>query len=103
MFRINSLSSVIRSLVLVAFGATMFSFSANPGGDSFTISLNNKTLIEQFVHRDKSVKNLSLNEASGDDVLKIHYSHCGKTGTTRAISLEAGHKVLKSWSFIDDE
>src|SRR6187399_564936 len=101
MFRINSLSSVIRSLVLVAFCATMFSFSANPGGDVITISLNGKEMIKQFVHRDATVKNLSLADANGDDILRIQYDHCGKTGTQRSIAIETNKKVLKSWNFAD--
>jgi hypothetical protein len=103
MFRINSLSSVIRSLVLVAFSATMFSFSTNPGGDVFTISLNGKEMIKQFVHRDATVKTLSLNESNGDDMLRIQYDHCGKTGTARTIALAANQKVLKLWNFIDGD
>ena len=103
MFRINSLSLAIRSLVLVAFCATMFSFSANPGGDVFTISLNGKEMIKQFVHRDATVKNLSLSDANGDDILRIQYDHCGKIGTQRSVAVEANKKVLKSWSFADGD
>ncbi|MEX2235113.1 MAG: hypothetical protein WD824_23320 [Cyclobacteriaceae bacterium] len=90
----------IRSLALVAVCATLISFSAKIGGDSFTIYLNDKLMLQQDVTPDAGVRNFSLNVNNGDDVLKIHYSHCGKVGSGRSISIKNDdNKVLKTWNF----
>ena len=90
----------IRSLALVAMCATLFSFSAKIGGDSFTIYLNDTLMLQQHVTSDAGVKNFTLNVSNGEDVLKIHYSHCGKVGSGRSISIQNDdNKVLKTWNF----
>src|SRR5687767_5064066 len=95
-----SKSLAIRSLALVALCATLFSFSAKIGGDSFTIYLNDKLMLQQYVTPDAGIKNFSLNIGNSDDILKIHYSHCGKVGSGRSISIQNDeNKVLKTWNF----
>jgi hypothetical protein len=80
----------------------LFSFTEDVGGDTFEISLGDKVLIEQFVHRDKSVKTISLSDASANETLNVRYSHCGQVGNARALSLKAeDDKVLKTWNFPD--
>ena len=97
-------SSTFVSLILAAFTALLFSFSSKPGGDSFTIYQNDRLLLKQYVHTDASVKTISLLEDSGDDVLKMYYSHCGKIGTSRKISITGeGKKELVSWTYADSK
>jgi hypothetical protein len=92
----------VRSLVLTALCAMLFSFSVNPGADSFTIYLDNTLMLEQYVTRNAVTKTLPLNESSGGETLKIYYSHCGKTGKDREISIRDGqNKALKTWHFPD--
>jgi hypothetical protein len=98
----NSSSFAARLLVIAVLAATMFSFRNYPGGDHFAIYLNDKMLLEHFVHRDKSVKTVQLSESSINDALVVQYSHCGVVGNARNISLVDGSKnVLKSWTFKD--
>ena len=98
-----SKASAIRSLVLAALCAGLFSFAAKTGGDRFTIYLNNKLVLQQHVTPETDVKSFSLNTRDGNDVLKIHYSHCGKTGIQRSMVIQdAQNKVLKSWQFSDN-
>jgi hypothetical protein len=88
--------------MLVALSATVLSFSARIGGDSFTIYLNDKLMIEQHVSSDADVKNLVLNPGNARDVIKIHYNHCGKVGNSRSVALhDASANILKTWKFPD--
>jgi hypothetical protein len=102
MFKNRSNRLATRSLVLVALCATLFSFTARIGVESFTIYLNDKLIIQQYLTRDATVKTFSLNPAHAGDILKINYSHCGKVGSNRSISLhDARENVLKTWRFAD--
>jgi hypothetical protein len=102
MDRFNRKVVVMRSLMLVAFCAALFSFSEKKGGDSFTIHLNNKLLLQQFVLREEGVKTLALNESAANETLSIAYSHCGKVGSDRSISArDLRDKILKEWHFVD--
>lgn len=92
----------IRSLVLAGLCAMLFSFSVNPGGDSFSIYLDNTLMLEQYVSRNAVTKTLPLNENSGGDLLKVYYSHCGKIGKGRELTIrDAQNKTLKTWNFPD--
>jgi hypothetical protein len=102
MFLTHRRPLAIRSLMLVALSTVLFSFSEKIGGDSFSVYLNDKLLLQQYVSRDVTVKSVSLNETATGDVLKIYYSECGKIGRERNISLKDGKdNVLKSWHFPD--
>ena len=96
----RTVNSSAYSLVLAVVTALSFSFAPEPGGDSFSIYRNDQLLLKQYVHTDASVKPISLLADSGDDVLKMYYSHCGKIGTSRKISItDEGKKELVSWSY----
>lgn len=95
--------AAIKSLGLVVLCATLFSFLPGPGGDSFTIYLNDKLMIREHVTPEASMKTLALNVSSANDVLKVHYNHCGKTGIKRSMAVRDGKKrVLKTWNFPDN-
>jgi len=87
---------------LVATTMLLFSFTSPRGGDSFEIYLNGNRLVQQFVHIDNSVKSLQLTSTSASDKLDIYYSHCGRTGSGRSITIkdEKG-KELRTWKFAD--
>ena len=77
-------------------------FANRPGGDSFSIYLNDKLLIQQFVHAKEKTKTISLVNASANDVIKVHYSHCGKMGIARNLYIkDSQQKTLKAWKFDD--
>lgn len=102
MIQRNRRPLAIRSLVLIALSAFLFSFSEKIGGDSYTIYLNDKLLLQEYVHGAKGVKSISLAESSSNDVLNVNYSHCGKIGVARNIVIkDAQQKVLKTWNFAD--
>lgn len=91
----------VRSLILVVCSA-LLSFSEKPGGDSYAIYLGDKVLLKAFVHPEGTAKNIVLGTSDASDVLKVHYSHCGKTGLHRSLAVvDVREKVLKAWSFID--
>lgn len=90
----------IRSLVMIVLGTVLFSFSERVGGDHFSIHLNERLLLKVFVFEEKAVNNIALTSADASDVLRVRYSHCGKTGTERALAIQDSHKrTLKRWSF----
>ena len=95
---------VIRSLMLIALCATLFSFSRGIGGESFHVYLNDKLLLSQHVTRDMQVKSLDISSSAANDVLKIHYNHCGQIGKARSITIkDASNNVLKNWQFADGD
>lgn len=99
----SSRQAAIRSLGVLVLCATLFSFSEKIGVDSFTIYLNDKLLIRQYVTPEERVKTVALNVSSSNDVLKVHYNHCGKIGTKRSMAIRDGKKkTLKTWYFSDN-
>jgi hypothetical protein len=88
----------VSGFILTVLCASFFSFSELPGGDVFEIHVNNKMLIQQFVHADKTVKTLDISGYT-NDVLNIYFNECGTIGKNRSISLRDGNKVLKTWNF----
>lgn len=99
---LNVKALAIRSLMLMFLSTALFSFSTHPGGDSYTIYLNDKLLIQHYVHGGSSMKPLTLTNAQAGDVLKVHYSHCGKMGISRALTIkDNSEKSLKSWKYAD--
>jgi len=102
MLHINRKQRGIKLLVLLGLLITAPAFSGNMGGDSFTIYLNNKLLLQQSVYGEEGTKSLQLDQASPNDQLMISYSHCGKSGTGRSILLkDAQNTTLKEWRFAD--
>lgn len=94
-----------KSIALITFSLTLFSISAFAGGDSYTIYLNNKLILKEYVYRASlTLKDLQLNQSNANDMLVINYNHCGTVGKGRSIAIkdEQG-KVLKEWKFADAE
>ena len=87
---------------LLVLSTALFSFTSPVGGDVFQIYLNNKMVLQEYVHDSKGVKNLNLDNASVNDQITVHYSHCGTIGKSRHIALKNDDgKVLKQWNFQD--
>ena len=102
MLKINRKSIGAKALVLLALFATLTSFSGNWGGDSYQVYVNGKLILEQYVHNQKGVKTIALQQANTNDQVSIVYSHCGASGKSRTISVrDANNKVLKQWTFDD--
>lgn len=92
----------IKSTLLVALCATLFSFSSNLGGDSFTISIDGKEVIQQFVFRQTSTPELTL-PSNAEAKIAIHYNHCGNIGKGRTLAVRnRSNTVIKEWKFIDN-
>lgn len=102
MKKISRKSFASAALLMVA-SVLLFSFSPRRGGDSFTIHLNNKLVLQQYLHIDKAVKSLSLQAADYNDELRISFSHCGQVGKSRSITIKDGqNKVLKQWRYANN-
>jgi hypothetical protein len=95
-------AGAIRSLSVILLSIAMFSFSERTGVESFSIYLNGTLLLQEYAMPENTVKRISLADADADDILKIHYNHCGAVGVDRTVSLcDSVNKVLKSWSFVN--
>ena len=87
------------AMAVVFLAASIFTVFAG-GVDSYEIYLNDKLLTRQFVTQPLSLKSLSLDKANQNDELVIYYSHCGRTGSERKITLKnAGGQIVKEWKF----
>jgi hypothetical protein len=88
------------ALIFVMVAAT--AFTGKPGGDSYSIYLNDKMLVQHFVYMKKSLPHVAFNQASPEDKVVVFYSHCGRTGTARVISVrDKSNNVLKNFKFPD--
>ncbi len=89
--------------VLLASLISLVSFTGIKGGDVFEIYLNDDLVIQQFMHNDKSVKNLTLTEANYDDQLLVKFSHCGVSGKDRTLTLkDAKDNVIRKWTYANN-
>ena len=90
-----------KCILWVALCATLFSFS-DMGGDSYSIYLNKKAVVQEYVTRQASVPQVSLDQISANDEFQIYYSHCGQIGKSRSITIrDEQHTLLKEWRFAD--
>jgi len=79
-------------------------FSGGMGTHSFTIYLNNRLMVRQYVAmaREEGTKSLQLEQRDYNDQLIINYNECGQAGTDRTIVLKDGqNKLLKEWHYPD--
>jgi len=95
-------SMISKTMMLVAIGATLLSFSTKPGGEGFEISLNNKVMIQRYGSDINTVNSLQLNQATSGDQLIIKYHHCGRVGKNRIVTIKDGqNNVLKEFHYAD--
>jgi len=91
-------------IALVVFSAILFSFTPEPGGDSFKIYVNDKLVIQERIAKQTAAL-LPLEADGVNDQVKVYFSHCGKVGSDRSLSVRnANNKVLKEWHYpnVDD-
>jgi len=92
---------VTRCLAALSFFMVLSSFALMPGTDYFEVYLNNKMVLQESMYNRKATPALLLDETSTDQ-LRVYYSHCGATGTSRKITLkDEQNKSLKEWRFPD--
>jgi len=94
--------AAVKPLVLAAIGLITLMNVAKAGGDSYTIYLNGKQMMKQYVTQPLSLASLPVNDLKATDVLVVYYSHCGTIGKDRSISVKDEHgTVLRQWKFAD--
>jgi hypothetical protein len=87
-------------LSMMLLSVTFFSF--RPGGDHYEVYLNKKLVLTQIVSQAASIKSLALDQRNVNDQVDVYYSHCGKLGSKRMITIKDGKNVLKQWRFSDE-
>ncbi len=81
---------------------TFLSFRAHAGGDYFKVYLNNKLILEKNLWEPLNLEQLQLGKANVNDKLTFHFSHCGKLGNDRKITVKDGKgNTMKEWKFPD--
>ncbi len=91
--------TIMKGLVWIVFCTTLFSFS-KIGGDSYTIHLNEKKLVENYVHSKAATPSVSLAQANSSDQLFVYYNECGKIGKERKLSIrDDKDNLLREWQF----
>ena len=97
----NRLSlGIVIGIITLSMG--LASFSKEKGGDYFEIYLNNRLVVQQVLHSDKNIKQLSLQQSNYNDQIKVVYSECGRIGQERKITIKDGqNRVMKQWSFVN--
>lgn len=94
-------SSTVSVVVLPFLTIILSSFSAVPGGDSFTIYVNNKLVIEEHLYGRKETVRLVINQES-DEQVSVEFNNCGKINTARKLIIKDGeNKIVKKWDFAD--
>lgn len=91
---------VVLLLLAITLVAPLMAFTLR-GGDSVEIYLGKTLAIQQFLHKDKTLKTVDLSTASATEELKVSFNHCGQTGKNRTLSLKDNKQVLKEWKFAD--
>lgn len=93
--------SGVKLLGWVALSAILFSFSGM-GGESYTIHMGDKLLLQQHVTVKAAVPGFTLQKHDADKELYIYYNHCGQIGKSRSIAIkDEQNKVLKEWKYTD--
>ena len=101
MKKINQNYLKVTILLAIAF-VTLLSFTSRWGGESFTIYLNDKLLLQQSMHDDRAIKPIELKKSNYNDELRISFSHCGVAGKKKTITIkDQNDNVLKQWNFSD--
>ena len=92
----------VRMMALVSLFAVASSFTTPWGGDRYRVYINNKLVTEQFVLLQKTAPVIQLDQRSQADQVSVYYSHCGKAGSARHLTIkDAQGKDLKTWNFAD--
>ena len=93
--------TVIGLMAMTVLSVTLFSFSLFPGGDHFEVYLNKKLVFQQNVSQSSSLKTMALDQRNINDQVDVYYSHCGKIGSKRIITIKDGKNVVKQWRFAE--
>lgn len=97
------MKSIISKLAVLVFTiATLFAFTAKPGGEAFEIYLNNKLVLQRYGSKMNDIKSIRLNQSSVNDKITVKYNHCGKVSTFRHITIKNNqNKVIKVYKYAD--
>jgi hypothetical protein len=101
-FMKRNIGNLFTGMFIISSCVLLSSFSDKKGGDKFEIYVNGRLVMEQFVTTAKTIQTLDLGKNAPNQNIDVYYSHCGKTGTGRSITIRnARNQVLKQWQFAD--
>lgn len=89
---------------MAAFTVLLSSFLAPKGGDGFEIYAGKQLLHQQYPASRGEVKIIVLQPSHGKEQLYVRFSHCGRPGTERKLTIKNGaQQVLHTWTFGNDD
>lgn len=90
---------IMKRLIWIALCGILFSFS-KIGGDSYTIHVNEKQILERYVHSNSATPSFSLGQSNTNDQISVYYNECGRIGKERKLSIrDEKDVILKEWQF----
>lgn len=93
---------VFTAMAVLGFCFLSFAFTTRVGGDSYSIFLNDKQVVQYYVASKQPAPGVKLDASALNDQISIYFNECGKIGTARALSLrDSQNKILKAWTFAD--
>ena len=88
--------------LLAALSSFFFLAFSKPGGDVFEVYIGQTMVIQQALHNDPAVKQITLTSAHYGEKMSVRFSHCGVSGKKRVITLkDENDKVLKQLNFTE--
>jgi len=103
MFTHHSKQKLLLTVLSILVGA--MAFTSKAGLDSYTIYLNDKLILKQYVNQPLTLESLGLTQANINDKLVIHYEQCNvpnKLAKSRSIHVkDASGNTIKKWNFAD--
>jgi hypothetical protein len=96
----KNLRTIISLAAALGFCFLSFSFTYRFGGDSYTVFINDKQVIQYYVASKQPTPSLKLDAGTLDDQISVYFNECGKIGTARTLILKDGqNKILKEWTY----
>ena len=93
---ISKIGLVLTALVL-SLGTSSYT---RPGGDIFEVYIGKEMLIQQALHNENGIKQITLRADQKSEKMSIRFYHCGKSGTQRSITFrDQNDRVLKTLNF----
>jgi hypothetical protein len=88
-----------KSFLWTVVSTFLFAFTGI-GGDSYTIHLGEKQLVQFYVHSKNPTPTFGFDQASVNEQISVYYSECGKIGKERKLTIKnEKDEVLAGWQF----
>lgn len=93
------MKTLLKIFTGIVIGTSLLAFTPL-GGESFSLHINGKEVIEHYFTAKATTPTVALNPDMANDQVSVYYNECGKIGTNRKLMLkDAQSRVLKEWRY----